>query len=126
MEKIPAMVDMKRTPKEKAEVVDMGSPVAANVPDYPWGLSISLCEEELEKIGLDEDDLEIGDILHMHALMKVTSVSSNEYEGGKHCRVELQITHMTGESEDAENEEAEKKAPKLSHDKRRARLYSKG
>ena len=123
MEKIPAMTDMKRSRKEKSETLsDMATPamVSPDVPDYPWGLSISMCEEELEKLGLDEKDMSVGDIYHFHALVKVTSVSSNEYENGKHCRVEFQITHLSGESEDEENEEAEEKTP---HDKRRARLY---
>lgn len=126
MEKIPTMVDMRRTPKEKAEVIGIMSPtVQADVPDYPWGLSISLSEEELTKLGLEEKDLGVGDMLHMHALLKVTSVSSNESESnGKCCRVELQITHMSGESEDAENEAANRKMPKTSHTKRRNSLYS--
>lgn len=124
MERIPAMVDMKRSPKEKVEVAESTSPVADNIPDYPWGLSISLCEEELEKLGIDPENLGVGDILHMHALMKITSVSSSENEHtGKCCRVELQITHMSGEEEDQENEAAEKV---MSATKRRARLYRGG
>lgn len=127
MEKISTMVDMKRTPKEKADVAGSGqmvSPSIDNVPDYPWGLSISLSEEELDKLGLGSEGLGVGDILHMHALMKVTSVSSSENENtGKCCRVELQITHLSGESEDDENEEAEVEMKRVPHEKRRARLY---
>lgn len=120
MDKIPAMTDMRRTPKEKKEVMDMNAPVMANVPDYPWGLSISMCEEELEKLGLDAEDMKVGDIYHIHALIHVTSVSSSESESsGKSSRAEFQITHMSGESEDAENVAAEKTSP----DKRRSRLY---
>ena len=98
------MVDMSMDDDEKAEAV---SP-SLGIPKYPYGLSISLCEKELEKLGLEDGDLEVGDMLHLHCLAKVTSVSSNEYESGSHCRVELQICYMSGEDEDEENEEEEK------------------
>ena len=126
MEKISAMTDMRRSPKEKEEAAtNMAAP-----PDYPWGLSISLSHEELDKLNLGTEDLEVGDILHMHVLAKVTSVSSSEHESsGKTCRVELQITHMTGESEDKENEEEddeERRTKRTPTEKRRSRLYHGG
>lgn len=98
------MVDMAMDDEEKAEMI---SP-SLNPPKYPYGLSISLCERELEKLGVDENDLEVGDMLHLHALAKITSVSSQEHENGSHCRVELQICYLSGEDEDEENEEEEK------------------
>lgn len=98
------MVDMAMDNEEKAEMM---SP-SLDAPKYPYGLSISLCERELEKLGVDENDLEVGDMLHLHALAKITSVSSQEYENGSHCRVELQICYLSGEDEDEENEEEEK------------------
>lgn len=127
MERIPAMVDMKRTPKEDMSDSVVSMAASDNTPNYPYGLSISMSEEELERLGIGPEDLGIGDILHMHALMKVTSVSSSENEHtGKCCRVELQITHMSGESEDAENEKTEVSMKPTPHEKRRARLYHKG
>lgn len=104
MKKLPAMVDMAMDDEEKAEY----SAPSISTPKYPYGLSISLCEKELEKLGIDENDLEVGDMLHLHALAKITSVSSQEYEEGSHCRVELQICYLSGEDEDEENEEEEK------------------
>lgn len=102
--KIPAMIDMSATPKEIQEITN------PSPPRYPWGLSISLCQDELDKLGLLDEELCVGDMLHLHCLAKVTSVSSNETEDGSHCRVELQITHMTGtEDEDEENKEVDKR-----------------
>lgn len=113
MQKIPAMVDMKRTPDE---VADTAMP---DMPMYPYGLCISLCQEELDKLGLTSDDVEVGDMVHLHCLAKVTSVSQSDHEAmGKSSRVELQITHMTGESEDAENRAAD-----MPVSERRKRLY---
>ena len=113
MRKIPAMVSMKRTPAEvKAD--------AMPTPDvYPYGLSISLCDDELEKLGLG-DDVQVGDMLHLHCMGKVTAVSKHDSEaGGSSRRVEIQITDMVGESEDDENDAADL----MPAAKRRARLY---
>lgn len=96
------MVDMALDAKELAEII---SPPA---PKYPYGLCISLCQDELDKLNLDPDDAQIGAMLHLHCLAKVTSVSSNENEvSGPNCRVELQIIAIAAESEDDENEEAD-------------------
>jgi len=98
------MVDMAIEPEEREEIVEkISSP-----PRYPYGLCISLCEDELEKLGLEDEDIQVGDMLHLHCLTKVTSVSSHESEFGNNCRVELTITHIAAESEDEENEEMDK------------------
>lgn len=102
MHKLPEMVDLARTREEQDE------DAAPCAPMYPYGLCISLCDDELEKLDMD-DDVEVGDMFHFHALAKVTSVSRNATEDGERNRVELQITHMEAENEDAENEEEEKK-----------------
>jgi hypothetical protein len=115
MKRIPAMVSMRRTPAEKAE-----EKAAINDgPEYPWGLCISLCQDELDKLGL-AGEVKVGDMLHLHCMAKVTSVSESDSEmSGPSCRVELQITDMVGEDEDSENAEAESTpAPE-----RRRRLY---
>lgn len=71
-------------------------------PKWPYGLRICLTEKELEKLDLDAD-CSVGDIIDLRAFARVTSVSSNEMEGGKCCsRVELQIEEMSVESETAE------------------------
>lgn len=104
MRHIPAMVDMRRTPAEAAEAAD---PVAS-APLYPYGLCLCLCTDELQKLNLDDEDVEVGDFIHMHVLAKVTSVSKTDTEtAGPQCRVELQITNIAAESEDDENEEAD-------------------
>lgn len=76
-------------------------------PKYPWGLSIRLTQHQIEKLNLDYSDWKIGDMFHLHALAKVTSISEHENENSQDCCIELQITHLAGESEDQENEEAE-------------------
>jgi hypothetical protein len=100
-------VDMAKTPEEvNKEVTDMRSPVSAsadNVPKYPYGLCINLDDDCLEKLDLD-DECEVGDMIHLCAMARVTSCSANETEGGTKHRIELQITALAVEDEDDENE----------------------
>lgn len=105
------------SPAEAMETVS--PPSMANAPRYPYGLCLSLGKDEMDKLGLEAGDLAFGDVVHLHALAKVTSCSENETESGSNCRVELQIIMMDIESEDAENEAAEP----MSANKRRSTLY---
>ena len=117
MEHIPAMNDLAYSADEKAEKASKyGAPCADgddpiySGPDYPYGLSLCLSERELRLAGLDGDDIDVGDILHGHFFAKVTSVSADASKGedgedSTNRRVELTITHLSGEDEDEENEE---------------------
>lgn len=83
------------------------------LPEYPWGLRVSLDDAGMKKLGLSVDDLPVGAMVHMHCLARVTSVSQDQrQDGSTPCRAELQIEQMALESEDDENEEAEAEAPK--------------
>jgi hypothetical protein len=101
------MVDMARSPAEKAEAMNP----SIDPPTYPYGLCLRLTKEELEKLEVDHTDWQVGDIFHLHALGKVTSISSRETNDGGDCCVEIQLTHLAGESESEENEEVEKEMP---------------
>lgn len=94
------MTDMSLSSKEALEYS------APSPPRYPYGLGISLCEEELEKLDLTDMELEPGDMIHLHCMATVTSVSKNANQDGEHCRVELQITHIAAEDEEEEDEKA--------------------
>lgn len=115
------MVDMKKSPAEKAE--DSCPTPIDRQPDYPYGLCISLCDDELEKLDLDVSDVEPGDMLHLHCLATVTSKSERtDIPAGPSCRVELQITHVSiPESEDEENRDADKS---MTPAKKMSKLYS--
>jgi hypothetical protein len=102
-----AMVDMAESPAKLQEKMPMEMP-APKTPVYPYGLSICLNEDQLDKLGLDDELPGVGDMIHLCAIAKVTSVSQNEtqIEGGEKkiiCRIELQITHLATENEDREN-----------------------
>jgi hypothetical protein len=97
------MVDMRRSPQEKKEVME--GPAVADIPDYPYGLCISLGDEELAKLDLDCSDCESGDTIDLRAFAKVTSISKHDYNGQQTTRIELQIVQLAVENEDTEYEE---------------------
>lgn len=93
------MVDMRRTPEEKS---DACMPMAYG-SDYSYGLCISLDDESLKKLEVDFDSIEVGETYHFMAMAKVTAKSRNESAtGGPRECVEMQITMLSAESEDAE------------------------
>jgi hypothetical protein len=115
--KVLPLVDMRMTPSEAADCY----PCPTDAPAYPYGLCISLCQDELEKLGISFDDLCVGDLVHLHALAMITSKSSSERQDSEPSeRVEIQITHMAGESED-EEDTVEEKA--MSGAKKMSKLY---
>ena len=105
------MVDMAKTPdeiKDDYPAATIGDS-APKVPVYPWGLCLRLENGSLQKLGLEGEMPGVGDMIHLIAMAKVTSVSQNEVEdsktGGKttRCCIELQIIQMGCEDEDQES-----------------------
>ena len=63
-------------------------------PIYPWGLSVTLDDEAIKKLGI-ETLPEAGESMLLEAKVKVTSASSTDTEGGgKRRSVSLQIVEM--------------------------------
>lgn len=84
---------MQLSKAEQKELVEPGNTDTA--PRYPWGLSLSLDEESLEKLGITGELPAVGAELVLSAKVKVTSVSSHEVDGSKTREsVSLQITAM--------------------------------
>lgn len=120
MKHIPAMVDMRRTAEEAQDAM---SPAMSCVPEYPYGLCISLSNDELAKLDLDTSDVEAGDMVHLFCMAKVTSINKRDTTDGVDTRIEMQITHIACEDEDDENEEAT--SPRMDKTKMRQRMYEK-
>lgn len=110
MRTMPNMIDMALSPKEAEEECAPAYDPSQG-PKYPWGLGICLTQEELDKLQLSASDVEVGDIVHIMAFAKVTSVSSTETQEGANSRVELQIIALASEDEDDEEEESEPANP---------------
>lgn len=97
------MVDMAISAAKRAKDAVSG---AVCMPDggqpmYPYGLGVSLGDDELDKLGLTEDP-EVGDILDARCMMRITSFSRNATTDGTRRRAELQIIMMAVEDEENE------------------------
>lgn len=86
-----ALVDMKRTKKPKKDSqVTMGM----DESKYPWGLSITLEMESLEKLNIDVNQLKVGQVLNLMADAEITSISVSEDMNKERKSLGLQITRM--------------------------------
>jgi hypothetical protein len=85
--------------------IDYCAPVECPKPDYPYGLRISFCKAELDKLGCKAEDFQVGDVIDMRSFGCVTSVSSNQMaDGTDDCRIEIQIQRLGIENENTETE----------------------
>ena len=96
---MPELKSMKLTPAEKQE--DTLLTKRSDVPEYPYGLTLSLDDDALEK--LDAPDLKVGDYVLVAAKAKVTRSSVHEErtegeDGGPKKDVSLQIEELGIES----------------------------
>lgn len=83
--------------KQEAESTGL----AAERPLYPYGTSMYLSDEALKKLGITEIP-DVGTVLNITGVAKVTGTSEREYEGGSHRTLDIQFTEMACE----EGEEA--------------------
>lgn len=90
-----ALVDMAYTKAElKEEKKEMSVGYNGQPSAYPWGLCIRLEANELEKLGMTQLPA-IGELIHLQAVAKVTSVSQSATEDRDEQRcVSLQITML--------------------------------
>lgn len=99
------LTSMAKTPQE---MEDASTPSPEKECVYPFSLSLSLDDEELQKLGLDCEDpeCEVGNYVEIHALAEITGKNKRDTgEGAKHS-LNFQITHMNIEAdEDEENED---------------------
>lgn len=85
------MINMKMSKEEAKEYTE---PQPSDAPQYPYGLSIDLDDDSLEKLGITELP-KVGAEMMITARVVVTSTSSYDTQGGEpEARVCLQITDM--------------------------------
>lgn len=96
------MVHLAKTASEIADempaltkVMEAKGPAA---PIYPYGCCLSLDEGTLEKIGLDDEEPKVGDLVHFCCTAQVRAIPGERMNADgttdKNGCVELQITHM--------------------------------
>ena len=100
------MIQMTSMEYEDEDKLDACCPMPMpSRPDFPYGLRITLTDKELDKLKIDHADAFVGGIFHGHFMARITSVSADENNGGKSCRLEAQIEDLAIESEDEETPE---------------------
>jgi hypothetical protein len=111
-----SMTNLAKTPTEIKTEQPAAIPASVSAAEYPYGCCISLDDETLEKLTLDGDLPQVGEMIHFEAMARVTSASMNERinsDGSKDncCRIELQITDMgvIGGEDETDKAEARRK-----------------
>lgn len=87
------LVSMKTTPKEAKEEAAEAIGAASTQPEYPYGLSISLDDEALQKLGITSPPA-LGAKMTLTAQVEVCSASSYKTQTDDETNVTLQITDM--------------------------------
>ena len=109
------LINMKLSKDELKDTATEALPVKdteANKPRYPYGLEISLEKESLEKLGINLDEVDIGDGLYLEAICKVTSKneskSVSQYGDDREDKsLRIQLCDMAIEKHDEEERENE-------------------
>lgn len=112
------LTDMKR-PDDAFLDCPMPASVTGPRERYPYGLRIHLDEKDLEKLKIDTLP-NVGDVIDVRALARVTCVECRENDDGGSKRIELQIEQIATENE---NEEVVERGPRRSplHDRTEAK-----
>lgn len=88
------MISMKLTPAEaKSETMLCDPDDTDDLPRYPYGLTVCLDDETLEKLGITQLPA-VGTVMQLTALAEVCSVSQYENQTGSDNNLSLQITDM--------------------------------
>jgi hypothetical protein len=98
------MIDMKLTNQAKGDATMLAEADKPEGPEYPYGLRISLDNDSLTKLGMNELPALDAEFT-LTAKVCVVSVSQHESQGSDkpHRSVDLQIEMMALASEDAGN-----------------------
>ena len=89
------LVDMKRPKKSKEETAKMPE-MAGESDRYPYGLRLTLEKEELEKLGLNPNEVSVGTACTIQAEGKIEEIAMRETTGKDMGRrsISIQIVKM--------------------------------
>lgn len=87
------MISMKLTPAEAKSETMLGDPEPSDLPEYPYGLTVCLDKDSLDKLGITELP-PVGTRMQLTTLVEVCSVSQYQNQSGTDSNLSLQITDM--------------------------------
>lgn len=97
---MPKLVSMKMTRAEQRETYEPAK-MADDAPVYPYGLTVRLDNDALDKLGLASMP-EVGKSLLLMARVDVVSVSAHDSPSGSTRNLELQITDLALDTDSGE------------------------
>lgn len=98
------LVSMERTKAEKKAAEKVYTSNTFDVPEFPYGLCITLGKDEMAKLGITELP-EVGEEMQLVAICKVTRVSASASLADKDedsKGIDMQITQMALVDDDAD------------------------
>jgi len=98
------LTSLKLKPKSRLRET-MGQPMVEDYPEddgpmYPWGTELNLETESIDKLGIDIENVQAGDTVHIVAKAEITSVSVRQSSSKRHGdeglnkSLSLQLTAM--------------------------------
>lgn len=87
------MIDMTLSPEDAKKMQPTCAPDAGDLPKYPYGLSIYLCDESMKKLGISEAP-DAGQKFVLTAVVEVTQSGVRKTQEGVEANADLQITAM--------------------------------
>jgi len=101
-------ISLALTKEEMAEKQEaMTTPLAAELPKYPHGLSVTLDEKILEKLNVDSSEWQVGHKFPVDVIWEITGINKHESQENSSVRVDMQIIAIKPEEYEEEQEEAE-------------------
>lgn len=91
------IISMKRTKQEKKKAEGAEGPTigsGGDIDPYPYGLSINLEKESMDKLGLDINDFQIGGKVEMTCVAEVTGMNQSVSKSNDRSSISLQITDI--------------------------------
>lgn len=84
------LTNLKLTKKERKAAGEVPKE-AESKEAYPWGLSITLETESIDKLGLDLKSFKINEKIKIGAIAEVIGISNDKTEDGDRKTIRLQI-----------------------------------
>lgn len=89
-----SLVNMKMSAEEAKEETGLLGSDIADAPEYPYGLTLTLCDESMQKLGMATLPV-VGTKMMITAMVTVTGTRANSTQGGDDEQsTDLQITDM--------------------------------
>ncbi len=101
---MPKLIDMAKTKAEKKKETEPYAELPRDVPDYPYGLTIHIHNDQIDKLGIA--DCEADDMVLLVAKCMVSEASTITTNGKKKRNLTLQLQKMNV-SKEADETDAE-------------------